>query len=85
MVTNIVIGWLIMGFIIWASATMHDVLKRQDKILKWINESIVSRDLPRKESPLLKEMNYPFIAIVKGLVLTLIAWPVVINRKLGGW
>lgn len=77
--------WLFLGLTTWAAAMMHDTYRRQDKIVKWINESIKSRDLPRSEWPLLKEQNYTFFAFVKGFVLTVILWPVVANRKLNGW
>lgn len=84
MITGIVIGWLIIGLITWASAMMHDTYKRQDKIVKWINEAIQSKDLPRSEWPLLEEQKYPFIAFVRGFIATVLLWPVVVNRKLSG-
>lgn len=64
---------------------MHDTYKRQDKIVKWINEAIKSKDLPRSEWPLLEEQNYSFWAFIKGFVATVLLWPVVINKKLNGW
>lgn len=85
MVITIAIVWLVMGLITWGSAIMHDTHKRQDKMVKWINEAIKSKDLPRDEWPLLKEQKYPWISFVKGFIITLVLWPIVVNRKLGGW
>lgn len=85
MITGIIVGWLVMGAITWAAAFAHDTYKRQDKIVKWINEAIKSHDLPRSEWPLLEEQRYAFIACVKGFIVTLLLWPVVLNKKLGGW
>lgn len=85
MITGIIVGWLIIGLITWGSAIMHDTYKRQDKIVKWINEAIKSKDLPRNEWPLLEEQNYSFWAFIKGFVATVLLWPVVINKKLNGW
>jgi hypothetical protein len=85
MITGIIIGWLVIGLITWGSAMMHDTYARQDKIVKWINEAIQSKDLPRSKWPLLEEQNYPFISFVKGFIATLLLWPMVVNRKLGGW
>lgn len=77
--------WLAIGLVIWGSAIMHDTHKRQDIIVKWINEAIKSKDLPRDKWPLLNEQNYSFWAFAKGFVLTLVLWPIVLNRKLNGW
>ena len=87
MTIAIVIGivWLAIGLMVWGSAITYDIFKRQDKIVKWVNESIQSRDLPRGEYPLLKEQNYPYFAFVKGFVATVLLWPYVLNQKLGGW
>jgi len=83
MITYIIIGWLMMGLVVWAGAICHDIFKRQDKIVKWINEAINSKDLPRKPSPFMEEQNYTFMAFVRGFILTVTLWPIVLNRKLG--
>lgn len=85
MVITIIAIWCTIGAITWASATAHETYKRQDKIIKWINEAIKSKDLPRDEWPLLEEQRYSFIAFFKALVITMVLWPVVINKKLSGW
>lgn len=80
--STFIVIWLVIGLIVWGSAICDDIMKRQDKMIKWINEAIISKDLPRSKSPLLKEHDYTFIMFVKGFVLTLVLWPVVLNRKL---
>ena len=85
MVMNIAIGWMIMGLLVYIASAIHDILKRQDKMVDWINEAITSKDLPRKKWPLLEPQKYQFIAIFKGLITALVLWPVIINRKLSGW
>ena len=85
MITGIIVAWLIIGLIVWGSAICHDIFLRQDKMAKWINEAIKSKDLPRDKWPLVEPTNYTFISFVKGFIMTLILWPVVVNRKLGGW
>jgi len=85
MITGIVIGWLIIGLIVYIAGVVHDILKRQDIMVNWINEAITSKDLPRKKWPLMEPQKYQFLALVKGMVISIVLWPVVANRKLSGW
>ena len=75
--------YLFIGLMTYNSAILHDVFKRQDKILTFLNEAIQSRDLPRKEWPLLEPKKYSFMAFVRGFALTVFLWPMVFNKKLG--